>query len=52
MGIRKLFDGSTFPQQGLNELFTQVANLLQKPNISLYTKMPSVVAVALYLQYH
>lgn len=49
MGIRKLFDGSTLLLQGLNELFTRTANLLEKPNVSLYTEMPSVAAEGPYI---
>lgn len=50
MEIHKLFDVSIFLPWDLNELFTQVANLLQKRNVSLYTEMHSVVAEGLYHQ--
>lgn len=49
MGIHKLFDGSTFLPWGLNELFTWTANLLEKPNVSLYTEMPSLAAEGPYI---
>lgn len=49
MGIRKLFDGSAFLTRGLNELFTRRANSLQKRNVALYTKIPSVFTAGLYI---
>lgn len=40
MGIRKLFDGSTFLLWGLNELFTRMANLLQNQTSLCIPKCP------------